>query len=213
MLQQTQRGFRYREGTKLAGIIYLHEITQARMRGSFLKNYDMFTKLCGDDAMANVIFATTKWDEIVFDAGIAREEELKTEFWQSVLDRGSYAARFMNTQASAWEIINLLVPKERLRALLIQQELVDLGRSLPETKAGIALREHLQAALRQHEKSLRQKLKAATAQRGSVKPSAEYEEADKRLREAEKQVETILDQIRALKIPIGRRIRRFFGIA
>jgi hypothetical protein len=114
------------------------------MRGTFLKNRDIFTKLCGDDAMRNVILVTTKWAEVVPEAGERCEEELKADVWKDMLSKGAATARFMHTCESAWEIVNLLVPKERLHALLIQQQLVDLGRSLPETAAGMTLQKQLQ---------------------------------------------------------------------
>jgi hypothetical protein len=60
-----------------------------------------------------------------------------------MLSKGATTARFMHTCKSAWQIVDLLAPKEWLNALLIQQQLVDLGRSLPrpETAAGKTLQD------------------------------------------------------------------------
>jgi exonuclease VII small subunit len=186
------------------------------MRGSFVKNYAMFTKLCGDDAMKNVVLVTTKWTGIPEELGKSREDELKTEFWKENLDKGAATARFMHTHKSAWAIVDQLVPKERLRALLIQHQLVELKRSLPETAAGKTLRKHLQDALKEYEQTVEQRRKAVVAQKNgldspSPESQAEYEAAQKRYEEARTHLQSLLKQIEQLKIPIGKRIRAFFG--
>jgi hypothetical protein len=121
---------------KLAGIIYLHDITQSRMFDSFHEFYEMLEKLFGDEAMANVVLVTTMWALIPGEKGAGHEMQLKGEYWRSMLARGSDMARFMNTRESAWHIVGLLVSKERV--LQIQQELVDQGKFLSRTSAGIA---------------------------------------------------------------------------
>lgn len=55
---------------KLAGVIYLHDIAQARMLGSTRRNLDMFRKLVGDKALDVVVLGTTKWGSV--DESIAR---------------------------------------------------------------------------------------------------------------------------------------------
>jgi hypothetical protein len=201
-----ERGLRFKEKKKLAGILYLHEISQERIRRSFVKNYHMFIKLCGDDAMRNVIIVTTKWTEVTPEEGERREQQLRVEFWKDVLQKGAVVARFMHTHESAWEIVDQLVPKKRLRALLIQEELVKSEMSLPETQAGKTLLKYLQDALKRYE-TAKDQLKAAALQKGSDGP---HEEDEKRLRETETKLHSILVQIEQLKIPISKRIRAFF---
>ena len=41
--------------TKLAGIVYLHDISLTRMLGSTLKDLDIFQKLCGEGALKRVV--------------------------------------------------------------------------------------------------------------------------------------------------------------
>jgi hypothetical protein len=65
----------------------------------------MFQKLCGTDALQNVILATTMWDLVDEKTGNEREEELRTRYWRSMIDFGSQVARFRNTYESAWEIV------------------------------------------------------------------------------------------------------------
>jgi hypothetical protein len=192
----------------------LYEISQERVRGTFLKNRDIFTKLCGDDAMKNVVLVTTKWTKVGLEEGETREEQLKKEFWKEMVDKGTITARFMHTHESAWGIVDQLVPKER-RALLIQQELVELGRSLPETAAGKTLRKYLQDALKEFERTAKQKrnIVARTTGFDSHSPESQtpYEDAQKRYEEAKTHLQSLLKQIEELKIPIGKRIRAFFG--
>jgi hypothetical protein len=126
------------------------------MRGTFLKNRDIFTKLCGDDAMKHVILVTTKWAEVEPDKGAAREEQLKMKFWKETLDKGALTERFMCTHESAWNIVDKLVgrsvPKRELvdqplrkgkpvdnRVLQIRKGVVDLRRSLSQTAAARTL--------------------------------------------------------------------------
>jgi hypothetical protein len=90
-----------------------------------LESYRIFTKLCADVAMTNVILVTTMWATIALEVGEKREEQLKAGIWKDMLDKGAITARFMHTHKSAWEIVHLLVSKECLRAPLIHQQLID----------------------------------------------------------------------------------------
>src|SRR4051794_37978067 len=49
---------------RLAGVIYLHRITDPRMGGSALKNLEMFQKLCGTGSLPSVILTTTMWGDL-----------------------------------------------------------------------------------------------------------------------------------------------------
>jgi hypothetical protein len=81
------------------------------MRRSFIRNYTMFTKLCRDDAMKHVILVTTKWARVEPGEGAEREEQLKAEFWNDMLDKGAVTARFMRTHDSAWSIVDQLLAR------------------------------------------------------------------------------------------------------
>src|SRR5438046_2022301 len=85
----------YRSGTRLSGIIYLHPIDNVRMQGSARENLEMFRKLCGDDALKNVIFVTTFWDTVDVSLGARNEEELTSndEFWGRMVKKGSRVRR------------------------------------------------------------------------------------------------------------------------
>ncbi|KAG9317983.1 P-loop containing nucleoside triphosphate hydrolase protein [Chiua virens] len=112
---------------RLAGIIYLHRITDSRMCGSAYKNLSMFGRLCGDIPLPRVHLITTMWD-IVKNRNMAerREAELKRDFWRPLLDGGAEAFRFNNRPGSAQAIIEpLLGMKNDREMLLLQEELVE----------------------------------------------------------------------------------------
>lgn len=102
---------RYCDGRKLAGIIYLHEISQTRMDGTASQNLRIFYKSCGKDAFKSLILVTTKWDGVEGDMGRRREQQLSDTYWKKLLSpgQGSKMARFARTHESAWEIINLVL--------------------------------------------------------------------------------------------------------
>jgi hypothetical protein len=84
----------------------LHDITQTRMLGSTLKNLKMFGKLCGKDAAKSVVFASTKWDNVMKEVGERREKELLEIFWKEMLDAGSHTTRIENTRESVQRTID-----------------------------------------------------------------------------------------------------------
>lgn len=144
----------HRGGLKLAGVLYLHRITDNRMAGTPLKNLTMFKKLCGKDFFEKVILTTTMWPKPSEDNGevcieedrlsnnqeeiyVKREEELSRNYWGEMISRGALTQRFMNTQASAWDIIDHLIADESRRRLVrIQEELVEQRKKLSGTEAG-----------------------------------------------------------------------------
>jgi hypothetical protein len=172
----------------------LHDITQSRTIGVTLKNLGLFGKLCGSDAAKCVVFATTKWEDVRLEVGVRREKELFEVFWKEMLDEGSRTARVQNTHESVWKTINKILERQPVHALLIQEELVDLGKSIPETEAGKALRSELLV--------LTEKLKKESKARGSGDPN--YDEVIREL-------QSVLGQAQSLKIPLSRRLTALFS--
>ena len=138
---------------QLSGLIYLHDISGARMTGSILKNLQMFRKLCGDENLRNVILATTKWEITPQSDAILRERELCSDqgFWGLMISNGSKVRRFADTEASARSLVQELLntgsdgftPK-------IQREVVEEGKSLWQTDAGAFIEEALARQARIH---------------------------------------------------------------
>jgi hypothetical protein len=102
----------------------------------------MFTKLTGLRSAKNVVLATTMWDTLgaKFDAiGTTREQALKKEYWNVMIDHGAGVERFLNTVDSAWSIVDKIVEKSDKAVLLFQEEKVDRKQALLATGAGKAL--------------------------------------------------------------------------
>ncbi|KAF8187460.1 P-loop containing nucleoside triphosphate hydrolase protein [Pholiota molesta] len=129
----------YNCSMKLAGLIYLHDMTTTRMLGSSLKNLAVFTQLCGDKNMRVVTLMTTKWDRVVpAELASGREEELKDNHnraWKVIEDIFARYARYRREDHTEDRIIQ------------IQRELVDSSKKLPDTAAGKALEKKLKAEL------------------------------------------------------------------
>jgi hypothetical protein len=89
---------------RLAGIIYLFEITQSRVsKSSVLQNLGHFDRLCGVIATKNVILASTKWSLSGTAPMGIREQDLTN------IRPGSRVHRFEDTPNSAWGIVNLIL--------------------------------------------------------------------------------------------------------
>jgi len=201
----------YNNKNKLAGIIYLHRISDNRMAGTPLKNLRMFANLCGDDATKNVILATTMWELFQGDEGDRRVKQLQEKYWKGMLDNGSTVAQFRPTTFdSAWEIVNIIVGKDsghHSRPLLIQEEMVDLGRQLSETKAGITLYDTLQRLLAEQQETVRQLRDEAQTQNN---PQL-VEELNSQYEQIRENIRKTFDQVQEMKIPFGRRVLGFFS--
>ncbi|KUJ18934.1 uncharacterized protein LY89DRAFT_696320 [Mollisia scopiformis] len=162
----------YVQKVKLNGIIYLHRITDVRMQGSAKKNLMMFKKLCGKDALKNVILATTMWSLVDREKGAEREAQLLStpEFWGWMKDQGSTVMRHSGDRRSAVEIIDHFVEQNVPMTLDIQDQMVNQNRDLDQTSAGQELqselireRERFQAELRQVQEDMQEAIKERDA--------------------------------------------------
>ncbi|OBS23312.1 hypothetical protein FPOA_03861 [Fusarium poae] len=151
----------YKKKVQLAGIVYLHRITDNRVSGSALKNLSMSKQLCGENAFGHVVLCTSMWDSlgtVPQEIGIEREKELidTSSFWGTMHAGGSQVVRWEGTKESAQAVVDRIIKihKENGKAMLkIQEELVDGGMSLDETGAGREIqREILEAKAELKEK-------------------------------------------------------------
>ncbi|KAF8153675.1 P-loop containing nucleoside triphosphate hydrolase protein [Mycena galopus ATCC 62051] len=121
----------FHEDKKLTGIIYLHRITDTRMGGISVRNLRMFRKLCGDDALKNVVIVTTRWDDVPEkDRGAMekREKELMEttgKFFEPLIAGGGRFLRHDNTTESARRITETFLEKDPIALFQMSQ-----GRSL-----------------------------------------------------------------------------------
>jgi GTP-binding protein EngB required for normal cell division len=157
----------YSKKVRLAGIVYLHRITDPRMQGSALKNLHMFQKLCGDRGLSSVVLATTMWKGLEATeegrkVGQQRSEDLqKPEFWGVMIKRGSRIVKHDGSPESAKSIIGSLIDsatKDGIdgqgAVLDIQIQMVDEGKTLDETAAGQFVHAEMLKARRRFEADL-----------------------------------------------------------
>ncbi|KAH8103309.1 P-loop containing nucleoside triphosphate hydrolase protein, partial [Cristinia sonorae] len=134
----------YRQDKKLSGIVYMHRISDTRMSGVSKRNFGMFRSLCGEKTLRNVVLVTNMWGEIQQSVGEAREHELATDdiLFKPVLDKGAAMARHMNSSESALAILQRFVDNHP-EALAIQTEVVEEGRGIDDTTAGVDLQREM----------------------------------------------------------------------
>lgn len=192
----------------LAGVIYLHEISQTRMLGSSRKNFTMFNKLCGVDAAKSVVLVTTKWTHVESGVGVKREKQLSETHWKSMIEQGSGLGRFLDTKESALAIIDSVLAKtpqhgpeqEQMGHILqIQDELIELQKRIPTTDSGTYLRNVLQELLKDQKEKAKQ-----------LKGLTEDAEVQEQLEETERRIRSTLEQIKQLKVPLSARIMAVF---
>jgi len=144
----------YKKKIRLTGLLYFHRISDPRMTGTALMNLRLFEELCGEH-FGTVVLTTTMWDQEDENEGTKREEQLQGEHWRKMIERGSSIKRFLRTPQSAFEIMTPIFDKANARtALLLQEEMNDLGLQLKETSAGKALFLELEGLVSRRQKSL-----------------------------------------------------------
>jgi hypothetical protein len=105
----------YHTGTRLSSIVYVHSIAQARMSGSAHKNMRFFRKLVDQDALSNIVLATSFWDQVSPETGASRERQLETspEFWASMYAKGSEILRISQDRATCLQVLERIVARVR----------------------------------------------------------------------------------------------------
>lgn len=168
-----------------------------------MKNLFMFKKLCGQDALKNVVLVTTMWELVNERTGKARQMELETteDFWGCMLQKGSRIEQHMNTPESAHRIVQLFMadkshPSSPL-LLAIQDEMVNNNKDLDETEAGKGLEGVLakeRERFRQQLEQARQDMKEAIDMRDKESQeqlAKQQEEATRKMKEFERQQEEL----------------------
>ncbi|KAI0091155.1 hypothetical protein BDY19DRAFT_856343, partial [Irpex rosettiformis] len=141
----------YTQKRLLHGVIYIHRITDNKMTGTSIRNFQAYQELCGVNALSNSAIITTMWSRIDPLLGNRYEQELrsKDKFFKPAIDYGAKFIRHLDTEASAHDIIRELLSEES-KPLRVQQELVDEGKKVFQTAAGEALLRELAKAEQKH---------------------------------------------------------------
>ncbi|RMJ13422.1 hypothetical protein BHE90_005752 [Fusarium euwallaceae] len=125
----------YNLGFELKGIIYVHRITDVRYAGSSIKTFEIFKRICGEEALKNVLLVTSRWGEVDEVTGADRERELRERIWAFMLGRGSCMSRFHGDRSSAVTLASQLLVKDPV-VLRLQHEMINEHKDLNETAAG-----------------------------------------------------------------------------
>jgi len=175
------------------------------MGGTPLRNLRVFNELCGDTARS-VVLVTTMWDKLQGRMeGDTREESLKKNYWNGMVQRGAFVDRFENTPKSAWDIVGTMVVRCRNYGdnipLLLQKELVIHKKRLEETRAARAMYRSLQDHLAKRQEAVELLTYASKYQSD--------ENISSQLFDLQRDIEQILRVVERLHIPLGRRIFHF----
>ncbi|KAG0013606.1 gTPase, IMAP member 8 [Entomortierella chlamydospora] len=142
----------YKADCKISGIIYLHNITDTRMRGSSVTNLKMFAKLCGEQSYRNVVMLTGRWGSMELSDAVEKENELKWRFWKEYIDAGCQLDRYRDRNDLV-RIFESFLQKPPV-VLDIQREIVDEGKTLDKTIAGEYVNHELENEKKRIEKEL-----------------------------------------------------------
>ena len=146
---------RYSAGAKLAGVIYVHRISDDKFGGLAVKNFRMFRELCGEKTLKNVILMTNMWGRVVPGLGATREQQLRDEHFKAAIDKGAQIYRHNNTPGSARAILRKILKNQPV-VLKIQHELIDEGKDIGETGAGAELNRELRELVEKHRREMRE---------------------------------------------------------
>ena len=157
----------------LSALIYTHDINEARVGYSSVKNMVLFRKITGQENMKNVMLLSTKWDLLKDrQIGVARETELceSTGFWNQMIADDAFPRRHDGTRESAMAIIAELLGNKP--SILAMQRQLANGASLIDTDAGLYVNEEIILLRKQHQEEMKQlKLEMRKAEENSRQTS------------------------------------------
>ncbi|TEB22470.1 hypothetical protein FA13DRAFT_1757292 [Coprinellus micaceus] len=87
------------QGRRIRSILYLHRISDVRMTAAAKKNLQMFQRMVGASAFPNIIFVTTRWNEVNGLVAESRESELRSKaaYFKPMVEAGAQTMRYMRT--------------------------------------------------------------------------------------------------------------------
>ncbi len=123
----------YSANKPLAGILYLHPISDTRSDRDLAHQHSIIIqKLCDPE---NVVFVTTRWDKLDPErknVGRARQLELETH-WNSFARKGAIFEAFDNQNDTAWKIIRRLLVS-RNKAAQLGEDILRFGNESNEQR-------------------------------------------------------------------------------
>lgn len=158
----------------------LHPITDNRMGGSSIRNIEMMKRLCGFASYENVAVTTTMWPQAFSSNSLkasTNDMALQMQHEAELLNDQRFLGEFVTKGAamfrhnengqrdvdeetrSARRIVSHLIAvsdtNSTPKVLCLQREIIDEGKTLGETAAGMAIAGDLYKARKEHERQLR----------------------------------------------------------
>jgi hypothetical protein len=132
---------RYLKKEALAGVIYLHRISDNRFSGSAKRNLKTFQALCGTDYSPQIALATTHWAEEGtrrYQQDLARQQTFEQKWWNALHKKGAKIFTLLDdTPYQAEPIIDhILGIKGEDRNVLMQKEVGKDKKKVANTTAG-----------------------------------------------------------------------------
>jgi len=146
-------GESYSAGAKLAGVIYVHRISDDKFGGLAVKNFRMFRELCGEQTLKNVILMTNMWERVTPEQGADREQQLRDKYFKAAIEKGAQLCRHTNSPESTQEILRKILKNEPL-VLKIQDELIDQGKDIGQTGAGEELNREICEVVERYQREI-----------------------------------------------------------
>jgi hypothetical protein len=142
----------------LAGVLYLHRISDVRMAGSALKSLRLVEKICGEANFGAVAVATIMWELVEPELAEKREQLLvSTPKFFGTLQKGRASiTRHLNNADSASEIIENMLQRQNEVVLNIQNKMAYEHKSLADRAAGQYLLSELDQTRARYEKECQQ---------------------------------------------------------
>lgn len=175
----------------IQGALYIHPVTEAKMRGSGRKNLNMFNKVLGERGMAHCRLVTSKWSLQPEDVSNARVRELceRREFWKLLLDAGAKTVRFNDSMSSAIEIIKPLLQDDDFQPLLLD-EVVNKKKPLSQTQAGQVVNDDIE----EFKKASQAEIAEIRAEEAKARKAKDHDHAEQ-LRAEREEHETKINQL------------------
>jgi chromosome segregation ATPase len=181
---------RYSVGAKLAGVIYIHRISDLKFGGLAVKNFRMFRELCGEKSLKNVVIVTNMWGSVIHQKGVERERELADEHFKAAIGKGAQLCRHKNTPESARAILRAILKNQPV-VLEIQRELIDEGKDIGQTAAGAELKREILEVEEKYQKEIK-----ALEENMQKAMEEKDEESREELEEEKRRMEAVIEKHR-----------------
>jgi hypothetical protein len=145
----------FHKNAKVTGVLYVHAITEERMRGSAMTNLRMFRQVVGMDNMHHCRMVTTKWSRQDKELSKKRIGELSNteEFWKPLVEKGAQIVRFHDSVDSAKQIIEPLAYADRFHMNLVKEYNIE-KKDLRDTGAGKEVCDQIESVKKAHKEEL-----------------------------------------------------------